>query len=87
MTDMNEVILKADRRGRLCYTPKQKHGALIEAYEGQRAERTALRRDAWRQPPDASAQQSTSGIFARDPAALASILPGSRWSGGRRDGF
>jgi transposase-like protein len=32
MTDMNEVILKADRRGRLRYTPEQKQ-ALIEAYE------------------------------------------------------
>jgi hypothetical protein len=28
MTDMNEVILKADRRGRLRYTPEQKQ-ALI----------------------------------------------------------
>ena len=26
MTDMNEVILKADRRGRLRYTPEQKLG-------------------------------------------------------------
>lgn len=32
MTDMNEVILKADRRGRLRYTPEQKQ-ALVEAYE------------------------------------------------------
>jgi transposase-like protein len=32
MTDMNEVILKADRRGRLRYTPEQKQ-ALIAAYE------------------------------------------------------
>jgi transposase-like protein len=32
MTDMNEVILKADRRGRLRYTPEQKQ-ALIEAYQ------------------------------------------------------
>jgi transposase-like protein len=32
MTDMNEVILKADRRGRLRYTPEQKQ-MLIEAYE------------------------------------------------------
>jgi len=32
MTDMNEVIMKADRRGRLRYTPEQKQ-ALIEAYE------------------------------------------------------
>ena len=32
MTDMNEVIVKADRRGRLRYTPEQKQ-ALIEAYE------------------------------------------------------
>ena len=31
MTDMNEVILKADRRGRLRYTAEQKQ-ALIEAY-------------------------------------------------------
>lgn len=31
MTDMNEVILKADRRGRLRYTPEQKQ-ALVEAY-------------------------------------------------------
>jgi hypothetical protein len=30
MTDMNEVILKTDRRGRLRYTPEQKQ-ALIEA--------------------------------------------------------
>ncbi len=33
MTDMNEVILKADRRGRLRYTPEQKR-ALVKAYEG-----------------------------------------------------
>jgi hypothetical protein len=32
MTDMNEVILKADRRGRLRYTLEQKQ-ALIEAYQ------------------------------------------------------
>jgi hypothetical protein len=32
MTDMNEVILKADRHGRLRQTPEQKQ-ALIEAYE------------------------------------------------------
>lgn len=32
MTDMNEVILKADRRGRLRYTPEQKQ-ALVAAYE------------------------------------------------------
>jgi transposase-like protein len=32
MTDMNEVILKADRRGRLRYTAEQKQ-AFIEAYE------------------------------------------------------
>jgi len=32
MTDMNEVILKADRRGRLRYTAEQKQ-ALVEAYE------------------------------------------------------
>jgi transposase-like protein len=32
MTDMNEVILKTDRRGRLRYTPEQKQ-ALVEAYE------------------------------------------------------
>ena len=32
MTDMNAVILKADRRGRLRYTPEQKQ-ALIDAYE------------------------------------------------------
>jgi hypothetical protein len=32
MTDMNEVIMKADRRGRLRYTPEQKQ-ALIEAYQ------------------------------------------------------
>jgi hypothetical protein len=32
MTDMNEVILKADRRGRLRYTPEQKQ-VLIDAYE------------------------------------------------------
>ncbi len=32
MTDMNEVILKADRRGRLRYSPEQKQ-ALVEAYE------------------------------------------------------
>jgi transposase-like protein len=32
MTDTNEVILKADRRGRLRYTPEQKQ-ALIGAYE------------------------------------------------------
>lgn len=32
MTDMNEVILKADRRGRLRYTKEQKQ-ALVEAYE------------------------------------------------------
>ncbi len=32
MTDMNEVILKTDRRGRLRYTTEQKQ-ALIEAYE------------------------------------------------------
>lgn len=32
MTDMNEVILKADRRGRLRYTPEQKQ-TLVEAYE------------------------------------------------------
>ena len=32
MTDMNEVILKADRGGRLRYTPEQKQ-ALVEAYE------------------------------------------------------
>ena len=32
MTDMNEVILKADRRGRLRYTTEQKQ-VLIEAYE------------------------------------------------------
>jgi transposase-like protein len=32
MTEMNEVILKADRRGRLRYTPEQKQ-ALIAAYE------------------------------------------------------
>jgi transposase-like protein len=33
MTDMNEVILKADRRGRLRYTREQKE-ALVAAYEG-----------------------------------------------------
>jgi hypothetical protein len=33
MTDMNEVILKADRRGRLRYTPDQKQ-TLIEAVSG-----------------------------------------------------
>ena len=32
MTDMNEVILKADRRGRLRYTPEQKQ-AFVAAYE------------------------------------------------------
>jgi transposase-like protein len=32
MTDMNEVILKTDRRGRLRYTAEQKQ-ALVEAYE------------------------------------------------------
>ena len=32
MTDMNEVILKADRRGRLRYTAEQKK-ALVAAYE------------------------------------------------------
>lgn len=32
MTDMNEVILKADRRGRLRYTPEQKQ-ALVDAYK------------------------------------------------------
>lgn len=32
MTDMNEVIVKSDRRGRLRYTPEQKQ-ALVEAYE------------------------------------------------------
>jgi len=32
VTDMNEVILKADRRGRLRYTKEHKQ-ALIEAYE------------------------------------------------------
>ena len=32
MTDMNEVILKADRRGRLRYTAEQKQ-VLVEAYE------------------------------------------------------
>jgi transposase-like protein len=32
MTDMNEVILKADRRGRLRYTPEQKQ-VLVAAYE------------------------------------------------------
>lgn len=32
MTDMNEVILKADRRGRLRYTAGQKQ-ALVDAYE------------------------------------------------------
>ena len=32
MTDMNEVIMKADRRGRLRYTPEQKQ-ALVESYE------------------------------------------------------
>jgi transposase-like protein len=32
MTDMNEVILKSDRRGRLRYTPEQKQ-VLVEAYE------------------------------------------------------
>lgn len=32
MTDMNEVILKADRRGRLRYTAEQKQ-ALVAAYE------------------------------------------------------
>jgi hypothetical protein len=34
MTDMNEVIFKADRRGRLRFTPEQKQ-ALVEAYEGR----------------------------------------------------
>jgi transposase-like protein len=32
MTDMNEVILKADRRGRLRYTAEQKQ-TFVEAYE------------------------------------------------------
>lgn len=32
MTEMNEVILKADRRGRLRYTAEQKQ-TLVEAYE------------------------------------------------------
>lgn len=32
MTDMNEVILKSDRRGRLRYTAEQKQ-ALVDAYE------------------------------------------------------
>ncbi len=32
MTDMNEVILKTDRRGRLRYTAEQKQ-ALVAAYE------------------------------------------------------
>jgi transposase-like protein len=33
MTDMNEVILKADRRGRLRYNPEQKQ-VLVDACEG-----------------------------------------------------
>lgn len=32
MTDMNELIMKTDRRGRLRYTAEQKQ-ALVEAYE------------------------------------------------------
>ncbi len=32
MTDMNEVILRTDRRGRLRYTPEQRQ-AFIEAYQ------------------------------------------------------
>jgi hypothetical protein len=32
MTDINEAILKAGRRGRLRHTPEQKQ-ALVEAYE------------------------------------------------------
>jgi hypothetical protein len=32
MTDMNEVILRTDRRGRLRYTPEQRQ-AFIQAYQ------------------------------------------------------
>ena len=37
MTDMNESIMKADRRGRLRYPPEQNgEQSPIEAYEGSR---------------------------------------------------
>ena len=82
------VIVKSDQTGRTRYTPQYKREVLA-AFESSSLSAPVFARQCGIKYPTlaVSAQQSTSRIFARGLAAMASMQPDSRWCDWRPGGF